>query len=669
MLEASGIRICRLRFLLRLTGPARLHAHHAAALYALVSEAYGRATDSEPVLPDGLMIDAPEQCRIQLRRDERYAFGATLIAGSELEAQLRVQRLARGLESVGREGPKRGAALGGNFVVEAIEDLIAGRALQADDVPTPIPPEHLADERSRAQQCPELSLQFNSPLRCHRPGAARTVGHAFFDREWFDGSALVRRVRTRLLSLGLTASSGDWPDDGELVQTLGSRLVWLDVAYGPRGSRKSLGGAVGPVWVRPLCPGVAEALVCGQYVGAGESTRFGFGRYRIGELGPDPYACRRALGLVELAFESPSLDRAAERYGLESGQVGRSVCDVREGRYAPVSPARFTIEPKHGRPRTLAIPAREDRALQRAVLETLAPALDLLFEESSLAYRKGLGRQRAAQRLRDAYRDGFCWAVRADFDHFFDSIEHQELESRLNAYVNDPPLVGLLMQWVRCGSPEPERGLPTGSPLSPLLSNLFLDGFDERVEQSGGRLVRYADDFLILFRTEHEANRVYQGAAEAAAALHLKLNEEKTDLCDLSEPFHFLGFQFRREGDWQLDTAGAPQHLDDLGWCDAKRPGERQPVRSASRERATWKAPRRSPWSSWGRAWSGWEPRPATWPTGFATVSGFGMPPWTTLSRCLFSVLRLWMARRWPSSPSARFRCSWPTIRGALWPP
>jgi hypothetical protein len=119
---------------------------------------------------------------------------------------------------------------------------------------------------------------------------------------------------------------------------------------------------------------------------------------------------------------------------------------------------------RQGQGRVLSIPSPLDRALQRLVLEQLGPALDKLFENSSLAWRRGLGRERAPHRVLKAWQDGFRFALREDFDRFFDSIDHQELADRLSAYVTDARLVAQILAWARSGAPAPP---PTGAAFPP----------------------------------------------------------------------------------------------------------------------------------------------------------------------------------------------------------
>lgn len=109
--------VYRVRVNLKVRSNVELHAHHAPVLYAVLSQANGRSRAMEPTLPSGLMLDVPEQCRVQLRSGDDYAFGFTLIAGSSLEATARTSQLIEGLHSLGERKSRRGGKFGGNFRV------------------------------------------------------------------------------------------------------------------------------------------------------------------------------------------------------------------------------------------------------------------------------------------------------------------------------------------------------------------------------------------------------------------------------------------------------------------------------------------------------------------------------------------------------------------------
>lgn len=137
-------------------------------------------------------------------------------------------------------------------------------------------------------------------------------------------------------------------------------------------------------------------------------------------------------------------------------------------------------------------------------------------------------------------------------------------------------MVELLMQWVAAGAPQPGRGLPTGAVVSPLLAKLFLEQFDRQVQEDGGLLVRYADDFVLLFRDPGKGRQVLARAAEVAEQLKLRLNDDKTKLLELENtPFDFLSFRFFSE------KAGSTRPTD---WCRSRIwAGAKCPARASRR--------------------------------------------------------------------------------------
>ncbi len=568
-----ALTIARLRVLLRATGDMHLHPHQAGEIYALVARAWGEGRANEPAVPDGVMIEVPEQCRILVAPGERYAFGLTWLQAEGASLAPSVIALRRGLESVGKTEDRRRPVFGGNFEIVEIRDLVAGVPWSESNEPRRVPESHIVAEVERLRAHDTLRIDFLSPVRIQRPSADRTPGHQHLDDREFSLRSLLDALKRRLEALGFESVAAGLGFDPPPLERTFQGMAWLDLAWGPQNRRKRLGGALGRIAVKVHDPRVLTALVLGQYLQVGSNTRFGFGRYRIRELGNDPLACPRSAGLIELALVHGGLDRIAADLDIESGGLQRAVAEVAAGTYAPDPPTRSRLLAK-GKHRELAVPSRQDRALQTVIVRNLAPALDLLFERSSFAYRSGLGTHSAARRIRMAFRNGFVYALKADFRQFFDTVDHRLLETRLRAYLRDDAAADLILAWVWTAAPEKGRGLPTGAPISPLLANLFLDTFDEEIARQGGRLVRYADDFLILFRDPAEATKVLAVAKEAAQALLLELNDTKTKWLDLREPFEFLGIRFERTGQWAAEAPAGPTHLQDLGW-HAGRPQHR----------------------------------------------------------------------------------------------
>ncbi|MBK8233098.1 MAG: hypothetical protein IPK72_21580 [Candidatus Eisenbacteria bacterium] len=541
-------------------------------VYALLAAAYGRATGQADILPDGLMLDAPEMGRLRVRRGEPFAMGFTLLADESDRAEEVLTLVVEGLGAVGSERPERPLVFAGNFEITGVEDLVRGREWAPGRPLECIPRERIEAEAMSAARLSELTLRFVTPLKMMRPKPLREPGAECFDARFFDPGLFVIRTMRRLHELGLrSAPTGSDIASGRSIEVSRLSLVWMDFAYGGPRRLKLFAGALGRVRLHGLHPAQAGALAWGQHARVGQSTRFGQGAYRIDELGHDPFECRRSAGLLDHALSGGELDEAASHYELGAGVLRRAARQVREGRYEPKPVYRVPIVQADGRQRVLAIPTRLDRALQRTILTHLAPAMDKLLEEASIAYRRGLGRASAATRVRRAFEEGYRFGLRADFRRFFDSIDHTLLRDRLDACLSDDATADLLMRWVRSGSPRPDCGVPTGAPISPLLANLFLDQYDEEISAEGGRLIRYADDFLVLYRTQAEADAVFETATKAAQALALELNESKTRHVDLGA-FDFLGYRFERRDRWVAEATGGPRRIEEIGWREASRP-------------------------------------------------------------------------------------------------
>jgi CRISP-associated protein Cas1 len=205
-----------------------------------------------------------------------------------------------------------------------------------------------------------------------------------------------------------------------------------------------------------------------------------------------------------------------------------------------------------GKVRPLAIPTIRDRVVQRAACAVLGPALDTLLEDSSYAYRKGLSRAAAAVAIERAHDEGFRWVLDADIESFFDCVDHARLFAKLEALYPGEPLVPLLERWVAAPVEfqgrviERRRGLPQGAVVSPLLANLYLDELDEELLAQGFRLVRYADDFVVLCRDLDAARAAQEATRAGLAKLGLELKEEKTGIRSFDAGFTYLGYLFCR---------------------------------------------------------------------------------------------------------------------------
>lgn len=220
--------------------------------------------------------------------------------------------------------------------------------------------------------------------------------------------------------------------------------------------------------------------------------------------------------------------------------------------YVPEPYRELSIPKRDGEFRVLTLAEVRDKWVQQAILLDIQPELEKLFLDCSYGYRQGKGPERAVKRVWDyiAHREK-KYAVRCDFDNFFDSIPHVRLAAILMKYLNDSELVYWIMLFMKMGRitekgewRSVEKGIPQGALLSPLISNLFLHEFDVFLAKHPVGYVRYADDFVVLTRTEGEAKDIFQ-KIETFIEKHLGvgLNPDKR-VCPISDGFTFLGISF-----------------------------------------------------------------------------------------------------------------------------
>lgn len=226
--------------------------------------------------------------------------------------------------------------------------------------------------------------------------------------------------------------------------------------------------------------------------------------------------------------------------------------DLRERLYLPQAFLRASMPKPGGGRRELSIPTVRDRVAQSAAALIVTPILDSEFEPVSFGFRRHRSVAHAIAEVRRHYSEGYRWIVEADIDDFFDEVDHDLLLGRLEASIPDPDFVRLVRLWLTAPVQEGtriverNRGLPQGAPISPVLANLYLDCFDEALLARGMRLVRFADDFIVLCKERPAADAALELSEAVLSELQLALDPEKTRVTHFDRGFRFLGHLFLR---------------------------------------------------------------------------------------------------------------------------
>jgi CRISP-associated protein Cas1 len=240
--------------------------------------------------------------------------------------------------------------------------------------------------------------------------------------------------------------------------------------------------------------------------------------------------------------------------------------------YRPGPLRRLQVPKRSGGMRPLSIPCVVDRIAQRAAATVLSAALEPTFSDASFGYRPGRSVSQAVARVDYLRRQGFSWVVDADIKGFFDNVPHAPLLDRLRQAGIDAPLCDLIALWLESFS-DNGVGLAQGSPLSPILANLHLDALDDSFGDKGPvRIVRFADDFVLLTRCRPGAEAALAKAQERLAEGGLRLNLEKTRIVPFDQALRFLGHLFLRGMVMPSDEEDAPLGaLTHAGGADEER--------------------------------------------------------------------------------------------------
>ena len=284
--------------------------------------------------------------------------------------------------------------------------------------------------------------------------------------------------------------------------------------------------------------------------------------------------------LIDLILSDDNFNKAIERVKENKGASGidkmktdeldeylakhmhEIKADIREMRYKPLPVRRVYIPKTNGKLRPLGIPTVVDRVVQQAIAQVFSEIYDESFSECSYGFRPNRSAHGATRKVLEYLNEGYTWVIDLDIEKYFDTVNHDKLISILREKVNDKTTLHLIRSFLRAGVMErglfssTEVGVPQGGPLSPILSNVYLDKFDKELEERGLKFVRYADDCNIFVKSEMSANRVMVSVTKwLEKKLFLKVSATKTKIVRPTDS-NFLGFTFWNDkGCWKCKVS------------------------------------------------------------------------------------------------------------------
>ena len=279
------------------------------------------------------------------------------------------------------------------------------------------------------------------------------------------------------------------------------------------------------------------------------------------------------MELIEKILSEDSIKEAIEKVVSNKGAAGvdsmttaevesyyfthgfEIITQIKNKIYKPLPVRRVYIPKPNGKKRPLGIPAVKDRVIQQSLAQALSDIYEPHFSDYSYGFRKGRSQHDAMNKVFEYLNDGYEWVIDLDIEKYFDTVNHDKLVSILRERVKDDITLHLIRSILKSGIMEDglvspsEEGVPQGSPVSCVLSNIYLDKFDKELEARGLRFARFADDVNIFVKSEMSAERVMKSISSwLERKLFLKVSATKTKVVRPKDS-NFLGFTFVKSKD------------------------------------------------------------------------------------------------------------------------
>ena len=282
-----------------------------------------------------------------------------------------------------------------------------------------------------------------------------------------------------------------------------------------------------------------------------------------------------ASDLLEAILDRDNLNRAYKRVKRNHGAAGidgmsveealpwlkehreELLQSIRDGSYMPSPVRRKEIPKPDGGVRKLGIPTVVDRVIQQAIAQKLIPIYEPKFSEGSYGYRPGRSAKDAVLKIKEYAKQGYTRAVVLDLSKYFDTLNHVLLLNILRRDVKDERVIQMIKRYLKSGVMEngvvvrTEEGSPQGGNLSPLLANIYLNEFDQEFQRRGVPCIRYADDIVLLAKSERASKRLLESSTKyLEETLELKVNRKKSRTVSVFaiRNFKYLGFCYGKNG-------------------------------------------------------------------------------------------------------------------------